>query len=766
MQRRWTLVVRRGARNNKHVIDNPNPSEFVFAPNSQLRSSRQTTFSEMKRIQDIDVQILVTDAQIEAVRKKEGELHRLEHEISKLRRAATVERKQLEELRVDLEAQKLPINWVPPEVLLEVFTFLCCSKDTRIPTDFPAITLSHVCSKWRKLVLSTSDIWSTVWFPCSGWSRQRVLAYLDRSGKAPLDVVFGSKDNAQCRTATRRVVTALSTLANDYHRIRSCTLECQSLDPAYCIVETLNFPPDAFPQLTSIDMAVTRERFSYASFPFAERDESQREPFSSITPSILRRLSLGQIPLLSLPVHFFILLQALEFSIPECNPRIDTPIYASHFLTRLYYSRHLRELRFSNVTFSLDVETFPEGEWVRRTKRPGVLEVPILPVLKTLSWSFPPARQIPQFLSLWSLPALEQLDLSFDEDKATSDRDPNQTQRFTPHPRLHYPKLRELYLESRSPESISAALRSITFPSLTKLDMVNLSMREDERRSRNKQVPGATTRLLPRFETIFHEPHMLRLTHLSLSFFDIADPSQSYWSVSGADILGYIPALELLSLEGCQGVEVLIKALAQRTPPVTSRFVGSKTSSTSTRRRPRFCPQLQSLSFSECFLDFQALQELVKTRNDSDENEEAAASEDISPVEFTPPDDSLSGQQQYIGSPDSTSIRAEDVPEGSRRVIKPLPSTRSRGSRFSQKQKQSDSLAARMVEMTLELEPARIGYMRFDDCHGIFPLEAYSFEELGVDVVWNYRDVEPLEREQAVEEGDDNGGGDTPPPQI
>ncbi|KAK7442992.1 hypothetical protein VKT23_015939 [Stygiomarasmius scandens] len=658
----------------------------------------------MQRLQDLELQLRVNSAQLEAAKKKEVELLRLQHEIQRMVYDATAERRQLEEQKADLEAQRLPINWLPSEILLEIFGFLCYDHRDRIPQGFPTLQLSHVSKRWRKLSLGTSHLWSHIWFSCTGWSKERIMAYIDRSGTAPLDIVFGGRDQSnQCTTRTRRVVKALSMLEPVHHRCRSILLECSSLDPAYCLTETLNDSSNSFPVLTSVGIAVTHERFSYASFPFADRDEAQGRVISSISPSLVRNISLQCMPLLSLPLHFFLYLKTLEISLPNALPNREAPVYASHFLTRLSYTHQLEELTLSNVAITFDVGATSDPTSVRRTTRPGILKIPALPRLRHLTWSFPPPKQIPRFLSLLSLPNLEKLDLWID---AFSPNESTSESQRTLDARLHYPRLRELCLQCMHPDTLSSALRTLTFPDLRRLEIVDVESRA-QRQDHDGEIK-ANLAVFPRFESILHEPRLLRLSSLILSDFSISLD----W---GSEMLGYIPALESLTLEGCNNASVLISALAQRVPPVRST---TGIPAQSTYRLLRFCPRLQVLSLIDCAFPFKVLEGTIKARNGND-------LEDVKP-------DARGGKKSK-----------QPVRE---RVIRPLPGKGGRLQRPSavfgmedECEGGSGSLAVRMAEMILDVEPTRISYVQILGCDLVSFQEADSLEEYGIEVVWGGR---------------------------
>jgi hypothetical protein len=65
-----------------------------------------------------------------------------------------------------------PLRNVPNEVLNHIFVLCSCSQSVGLPYDqgnVPCqVILSHVCSRWRRVTLSTGALWSKVMIPKSG----------------------------------------------------------------------------------------------------------------------------------------------------------------------------------------------------------------------------------------------------------------------------------------------------------------------------------------------------------------------------------------------------------------------------------------------------------------------------------------------------------------------------------------------------------------------------------------------------------------------
>ncbi|KIL66442.1 hypothetical protein M378DRAFT_103501, partial [Amanita muscaria Koide BX008] len=68
--------------------------------------------------------------------------------------------------RLEIQIQRLdialaPHNKLPFEILLRIFE-LCCDKPAQIPAQNGIYTISHVCSLWRQIALSTPGFWANV----------------------------------------------------------------------------------------------------------------------------------------------------------------------------------------------------------------------------------------------------------------------------------------------------------------------------------------------------------------------------------------------------------------------------------------------------------------------------------------------------------------------------------------------------------------------------------------------------------------------------
>lgn len=89
-------------------------------------------------------------------------------------------------------------DFMPNEILSFIFHFAVhddAPEDESYPGMFP-LTISHVCSRWRRLALSTGNLWTRIvlTFPSSDIQLSRTTAWLSRSATYPLDLLLDFRD--------------------------------------------------------------------------------------------------------------------------------------------------------------------------------------------------------------------------------------------------------------------------------------------------------------------------------------------------------------------------------------------------------------------------------------------------------------------------------------------------------------------------------------------------------------------------------------------
>ncbi|KAK7062791.1 hypothetical protein VNI00_000281 [Paramarasmius palmivorus] len=125
----------------------------------------------------------------------ERDLKECQAEINRLKMAIITLESRREGLKKSMERYRSllsPIHKMPPEILLNIFTFACEQNEmypSRIP---PAASISMVCGRWRDVAFAAPSLWSAISIEFSYWkSNETKLArmtrtFLERSKNSPL----------------------------------------------------------------------------------------------------------------------------------------------------------------------------------------------------------------------------------------------------------------------------------------------------------------------------------------------------------------------------------------------------------------------------------------------------------------------------------------------------------------------------------------------------------------------------------------------------
>jgi hypothetical protein len=210
-----------------------------------------------------------------------------------------------------------------------------------------------------------------------------------------------------------------------------------------------------------------------------------------------------------------------------------------------------------------------------------------LPLLTRIEWSYPDAAQVHRFLSFFTTPALERFELFLGKSHERRGNHDNETN--WPVTRvLRYDSLKELNVECVDATTFGAALVKFSFPYLVKCEISNVGM---------KAGGSPKMHTLQRLESIFRDPRLPHLSHLTVSHFKL---SQDH----GKAMLGYMPALTSLVLDTCTDVNFVLDGLKD----ACAGPVGV--------RKKMVCPLLESLSLWGCDdVGFERLEGVVRIRN-------------------------------------------------------------------------------------------------------------------------------------------------------
>ncbi|KAJ3998476.1 hypothetical protein F5050DRAFT_1805923 [Lentinula boryana] len=698
---------------------------------------------EKGRLATLDTEILILDAQLETFGRREADIQRVVDEMKRMQDAVVAERKTLEAKRKELIGQRQPINWLPGEILIEIFSLICSSPDENeaasIVDQNTLVNVTHTCSKWRTLALSTSRLWSLIHIPCTGWNKERVSTFIARSSDAPLDVIFGGlgcfTHTEQCTPFSRRLSRAQDIVMDNLSRLRYLSIDCMAVDTAAVFVQMLNSKENQHPLLSFLSLAITREVAHPASFPDAQR--SRIEFFDSKEQSGLKNLRLQRIPLLSLSPRFYSSLTTLDISLFSKLP-LPNSAPLKDFLALLSMSRQLVHLSLSIILLTTTLNMTPLNEFIQPV---------VLPFLKHIDLNFGHPVVFPRLFSHITAVGLEKIELwltGTSSNTSVSSVTPSaaENQWYSTHQNLYLSSLKDMSLQfiARDQDLLSSSLRYFSFPVLQKLEIVNTDpdVRDSDTEYHRSFPP------IPRFESFFRDPRFLSLTHLSLSHFLVEDSKVDA-------LLGYVPALTSLSLDTVKNCDGILGSLALRATLVApgqslgwmSELVDvsnpNRQKLEGSQRRMKFCSKLEALSLWGCDPNFATLYSMMKARNDPTQDD----------YDYTAPYTTVRQSLTALSKRPAAVLPA-------RRVIKPLRKSKLVAQTTNQKAEfledstlrlgVSDPSTATVLASPVTLQamqasaaqpPSRISYLRLAGCRDINDRSVGLLEKLVDDVVWS-----------------------------
>ncbi|KAF9235081.1 hypothetical protein BU15DRAFT_65159 [Melanogaster broomeanus] len=613
----------------------------------------------------------------------------------RLQNSVREEREALSSQITVLESQKQPINWLPTELLIEIF--LVCAEDETaelavgLPYNPAPVLLSHACHR---------DVASMVihFLQNDAMESSPVFAFLERSGNSPITFNFitppaspsGEQDSLapaeeeECTTSA----TIIDVLKPRFHRLsinhsvdflnsESLDLAVSTLDPTFEGTRLLT--PNAIP----------------VEFPADE-------------VSMLKHLRLEQLPLSVVPSYLVRTIRTLELSYPLKKPqsrrRHHFTLKMSHLIKLLRQAPQLHELSMIGVTPLWDVvgRVSTDAELSQNIIDQAGLMVASsfeLPELKRLEWKFAYHRDIFPFMTLLILPELDRWDLliaqcptkRYDITQFRGNHVHDQDSFIQAEPMskvLTLRALKELNVSCQNEDALGSSLRQFIFPSLTKLDIAFVGQHL-------RKEPGLPA--LSRLESIFRDPRLPLLTHLTITNFDIL-------AGHGRTMLGYMPNLLSLSLGACTGVNGVLGALAEAYGTHAAKTAGVYPRSCGVR----VCPRLEELVLWSCAdFDMENLASTVFARR------------------LVTPDDG--------GEPDKDVFEAEIVASAVLgRKIRPLKKMRNtlqqQHAHNLGPHAASGSSRSTLIPIEEALHPSRIACLHLEDCPQISETEALSLE--------------------------------------
>ncbi|PBK67497.1 hypothetical protein ARMSODRAFT_311565 [Armillaria solidipes] len=451
----------------------------------------------------LSTELAVITAQLELLRTQETELQQHIDGLQAYKNTISARRRALEVKEFELEASRHPVNWLPIELLVDVFLSF-------VEDDNSAFILTHVCQKWREVALTTPRLWTCISTRSTRWNSNLVALALERSRDCLLDVVLDDRS-----TDPSAITLHLETCVENYKRIRNCTMHA----PEFLSVEKLATIINQFPcvHLRSLSLSVMTKN------PIPLGTVAEPSPDTLAKPSIpLTHLGLTKVPLAFLSQHLLTNIVTLTMCYPPTARLMLTDL--TSFLS---FIPGLEELVLLNTSF---------------VPPPSVVQAIKLPSLRCIEWSYPRDALILQLFTALEVPALQRLDLWID----------------SPNPRYHtsqpntnvcvLPSLEELLVQCTDEDAMGSVLRKFAFPVLRKLELTNADERLRLEGIRSDSLP-----LLPRMESLFRDPRQPQLTHLTLSHYMVTPNAEA--------MLGYVPALVSLSLDACTGIKGVLESL-------------------------------------------------------------------------------------------------------------------------------------------------------------------------------------------------------------
>jgi hypothetical protein len=689
----------------------------------------------------LDRELDVLQIQLQTINRREVHVQKVLDDIQKLKDEVLNERAAVEEKISELEAQKEPINWLPPELLEQVF-FAVTDLDLPNSKYRPQVVVSHVCVKWRIISLASPRLWSRI--NLQGFAKPNsLLAFLERSGRAPLEIDYRNLAHASTSKECSQMAEMIIQTQQHFQRVNYLSLQSRVPLPLVYILPSINNHNLAFPRLHYLCLSITGPNPSFVEAPslMESIDVPPADPNSLNEPSpstsCLSRLKLEQVPLFKFPTPFIANLRSLELSYSPRRMNSTRHDYYLRMSTLCHFLAHtplLEELVLTNTVPYFDVILATDG-----TDNPDTpfQRTPVnLDHLKTLEWSYPFAVDIYRFLSLIDAPGLEKLDL-WVEDLPTKRSDTLFVRGYMLTSSSHkysrgivnYPSVRDLSLQCVGEDTTSSVLRKFSFPALEKLAFTNVD-------STVRQNPEIVTALpvFPRLESIFRDPRLPSLTHLTLSHFKISAEQGR-----AEAMLGYMPVLTSLSLDACSGVGRLLEGLQEKVvgtikPPASPG--GGKRQ----RRGVKVCPRLEALSFWGCQdVDFGALRAVILSRNRSNNDSDDEA--DVQNAVEVPKGAIHSVMREDQPGKIESDHKTED-PAQMGRKIKPLRKLRRFGhepglTSLLGAMDPSTNIVSTFIAVQESSQPANIVYLRVANCKLIEEKQASSLRDLGVgDVIW------------------------------
>ncbi|KAG2343403.1 hypothetical protein BDR05DRAFT_911500 [Suillus weaverae] len=662
----------------------------------------------------IDHEIEVLQAQIAILQRREDDFVQILEDMARLRDSIKAEQVALASQITELESQRHPINWLPSELLIQIFVSVIEDNDSDtsagLAYNSSPVVISHVCRKWRKVAFATSILWSRVSYRSRKWSTSPVCAFINRSGSSLLDLTFSPPpyhvDDYDAAEDERLASECLlHTLSPHLSRVRSITFECTSSASMRLIVEVLIDNLHGLKSLRSLDLSFASLAPCFAGTPLLTLDELGEQSLPD-TPSVLTYLRLQQLPPRVISPSLLRSVQTLELSFPQRRSHPAQYILRmSHMHRFLSFIPELQDLVLIETTPLRDIVLEEPSEGQTADNRFVVVAPLELPKLRSLTWKFAYPRDVYTFMSFFGMPALERWEILIANSPTKRNdvstlrgnhwHEPDSFIQAEPLGGvLSMTALKELCVSCQYGDSLISSLRQFFFPVLEQLEFAYAG----------KCPPTCDHKHpLPRLDYVFRDPRLSHLTHFTLSHLDV-------FAGHGKLMLGYMPGLVSLTLISCTGVDDVLEALAE------AYGLAMDTERESMRGcGVRVCPKLERITFWGCSdFKFKSLFAVVFARaQPAGSGMFMKAQKDVPSVVSTV----LGRKIRPLKKPRVTSPQG-----GPSSPAKPLTT--------------QNGAPSTLIPIEEALRPVRIACVHVDDCPQITEDEALLLEEFGAVVVY------------------------------
>ncbi|KAG2123724.1 hypothetical protein BD769DRAFT_1669945 [Suillus cothurnatus] len=481
----------------------------------------------------IDHEIEILQAQIAILKRREDDFVRILEDMARLRDSVKAEQVALASQVTELESQRNPINWLPSELLIQIFVSVTEDNDSDtsagLAYNSSPVIISHVCRRWRKLAFATSILWSRVSFRSRKWLTSPVCAFINRSGSSLLDLTFSPPpyhvdDTDAAEDEWHASESLLLTLSTHLSRVRSITFECTSSASMRHIVEVLIDHLHELKSLRSLDLSFASLAPCFAGTPLLVLDELGRGTLPD-TPSILTYLRLQQLPPRVISPSLLRSVQTLELSFPQRRSQ-RPPQYIlrmSHMHHFLSFIPELQDLVLVETTPLRDVVLEERSEGQTVDNRFTVVAPLELSKLRSLTWKFAYPRDVYTFMSFFGMPTLERWEILIANSPTKRNdvgslrgnhwQEPDSFIQAEPlGGALSMTTLKDLCVSCQDGDSLISSLRQFFFPVLEQLEFAYAG----------KCPPNCDHKHpLPRLDYVFRDPRLPHLTHFTLSHHDV-----------------------------------------------------------------------------------------------------------------------------------------------------------------------------------------------------------------------------------------------------